>query len=138
MMTSVPELFELVDIGFWEVNFQQLYMPAFLDNTLLNFPNYEHALYTHKLITQHSFLFLLSPPISLQVIENSMMRFAKARATPDALDANGELLPAIRKELAHYEIENTWAAPSAWGFSIQYRSKTTVGSGSRAYTIPAG
>ena len=75
---------------------------------------------------------------SPQVIENSMMRFAKAWATPNALDANGELLPEIRKELAQFEIDNTWASPSAWGFSIKYRSKTTVGAGSGGYTIPAG
>ena len=80
---------------------------------------------------------MLSLFMLYKVIENSMMRFAKARATPNSLDANGELLPAIRRELSRYEVDNTWCSPTAWGFSINYRPKTTI-AGSGGYQIPAG
>ena len=73
-----------------------------------------------------------------EVIQNAMMRFAKAVSHPDAKDKNGDVKAAVRERLKRYEVEPTWCKPSAFAFSIAYRRKTRIPGANSDFLCPSG
>lgn len=73
-----------------------------------------------------------------EIIQNAMMRLAKAISHPDAKDKNGDIKMAVRERMRRFEIEPTWCKPSAYAFSISYRKKSHIPGSNSNFTVPSG
>ena len=73
-----------------------------------------------------------------EIIQNAMMRLAKAISHPDAKDKYGDVKPAVRERLRRFEVEPTWCKPSAYAFSILYRKKSHVPGSNSSFAVPSG